>query len=489
MSIYDNIIDAYVESPENDGIAKLLANGINDVCSVEKFAKLEDKLLFRIFGLCVNLTPEVIENIVDKLRKYRDISLKDILKHMSCCEKSLTTFNISKNKLTYDAIKGVLKGQNERISKLEKIYEEMSMQFVKLKKYVTDKIKDDEQRKELDELPENKRKVEFKDSKPSALENYLEEVMRNLSLRLDSYQNNIRTDLKNKSDSFINCVQNIQLQMREMANRFADIQESISSGQDKLVTTEIAKNKSSELKELFTNEAEIRQPSLTELDIPPIYPIVPKRSGVRKYNGTIQARQKRRIVCNKNDLISNSDFESYIRGSEITMHYESPVIKRRHPNDSLSDEFYYENELMHKFVEPVEFKTPPEKPYAYCDDVFECCRTDDIKSLVYLLYHNRHLFFIRKGEMSPIHMAAEHNSYDVCDFLLRCGADPNSGGASGWTPLHWASYNGHVDVAKLLVKYGAKADAKDYIDQTPVMLARSESVAENFTEAPIEKDE
>uniref|UniRef100_A0A7N9AUF9 Poly [ADP-ribose] polymerase n=1 Tax=Mastacembelus armatus TaxID=205130 RepID=A0A7N9AUF9_9TELE len=59
----------------------------------------------------------------------------------------------------------------------------------------------------------------------------------------------------------------------------------------------------------------------------------------------------------------------------------------------------------------------------------------------------------------------------VCELLLRKGANVNAKTKDLLTPLHLASEKGHNDVIKVLVKHEAKVNAMDHLGQTPLHRA------------------
>ncbi|KAI0269607.1 ankyrin repeat-containing domain protein, partial [Russula aff. rugulosa BPL654] len=42
----------------------------------------------------------------------------------------------------------------------------------------------------------------------------------------------------------------------------------------------------------------------------------------------------------------------------------------------------------------------------------------------------------------------------------------------GFTPLHKASASGRIEIVRLLIEHGANVEAKDYLGQTPLDVAR-----------------
>uniref|UniRef100_A0A183VA12 ANK_REP_REGION domain-containing protein n=1 Tax=Toxocara canis TaxID=6265 RepID=A0A183VA12_TOXCA len=77
----------------------------------------------------------------------------------------------------------------------------------------------------------------------------------------------------------------------------------------------------------------------------------------------------------------------------------------------------------------------------------------------------------RANVFNSILIAAAHNRYNVCKYLL--DEVPECIGAidaRGWTALHYAARAGHTDVVRLLVDRGAEISAIDERLRTPLML-------------------
>ncbi|CAF0748330.1 unnamed protein product [Didymodactylos carnosus] len=56
---------------------------------------------------------------------------------------------------------------------------------------------------------------------------------------------------------------------------------------------------------------------------------------------------------------------------------------------------------------------------------------------------------------TPLLMAIERNDYDLSEYLLSRGANPNMSNRDGCYPLHLACYNGRPDIVLLLLSYNA----------------------------------
>jgi ankyrin repeat protein len=63
---------------------------------------------------------------------------------------------------------------------------------------------------------------------------------------------------------------------------------------------------------------------------------------------------------------------------------------------------------------------------------------------------------------TPLHSAADFNSYEAAKLLIENGADVNAENEHGWTPLIEAAYSESREVAKLLLEHGADVDHKGH---------------------------
>lgn len=70
------------------------------------------------------------------------------------------------------------------------------------------------------------------------------------------------------------------------------------------------------------------------------------------------------------------------------------------------------------------------------------------------------------ARMTSLHYAAEGGRVEMVRLLLRCGADLEAKGNSGWTPLTYAVGSGHPAVAELLLERGASVACPGYSGST-----------------------
>jgi ankyrin repeat protein len=72
---------------------------------------------------------------------------------------------------------------------------------------------------------------------------------------------------------------------------------------------------------------------------------------------------------------------------------------------------------------------------------------------------------------TSLHYAASLGHVDLCESLVRYGANPDAQTARLETPLHLAVSRGHPDVVALLLKFHARLDIRDKDGMTPLQQA------------------
>jgi ankyrin repeat protein len=143
-------------------------------------------------------------------------------------------------------------------------------------------------------------------------------------------------------------------------------------------------------------------------------------------------------------------------------------------------------------------------------DFFLACKTGNIQEIENSLKSS---FFNRVGVnkrneegKTALIMAIIDNNYDICEFLIKKGADVNKkdhknrnwtalfyasigknvkilqllidngarineAGNLGMTALHWAAKSGSISACKLLIENGANVNARDEVKRTPLSYA------------------
>lgn len=90
---------------------------------------------------------------------------------------------------------------------------------------------------------------------------------------------------------------------------------------------------------------------------------------------------------------------------------------------------------------------------------------------------------------TPLHYAAANGCYDVCELLLRHGADVNAKNKNGFTPLFEASVRGifkptahkFPKVCELLLAHGADYNAKSHCYGSPLDVAENPDIKDLLT--------
>ena len=113
------------------------------------------------------------------------------------------------------------------------------------------------------------------------------------------------------------------------------------------------------------------------------------------------------------------------------------------------------------------FCTTPTQTVTPCDNLESAIVYNDINCARQLIAGG-HLI-----NDSDLHDAADHNSCQVAQLLIKNGANPNAKDWFDETPLHDAAFRESVETAELLLIKGANVNAKDLSDTTPLHIAAS----------------
>lgn len=81
-----------------------------------------------------------------------------------------------------------------------------------------------------------------------------------------------------------------------------------------------------------------------------------------------------------------------------------------------------------------------------------------------------------KRGLTPLHLAAQGGHYEMCNFLLECGASSIVSSLAVKTPLHLAAQNEKGGVCTLLLDHGASPEVVDRKGKRPVDTANSRVV-------------
>lgn len=72
---------------------------------------------------------------------------------------------------------------------------------------------------------------------------------------------------------------------------------------------------------------------------------------------------------------------------------------------------------------------------------------------------------------TPLIVAVQKRSPEICSVLIEHGADTNMPDEDGWTPLHFAAQNGDDRIVRLLLDHQARVNAQEHDGWTPLHLA------------------
>lgn len=82
----------------------------------------------------------------------------------------------------------------------------------------------------------------------------------------------------------------------------------------------------------------------------------------------------------------------------------------------------------------------------------------------------------RSNNFTPVHAAAMHGHTEICEVLLRDGAQVNiQTDPQKYAPLHSAAFAGHVDTIKLLLANGADRDLLNHRGERAIDTARRQN--------------
>lgn len=86
---------------------------------------------------------------------------------------------------------------------------------------------------------------------------------------------------------------------------------------------------------------------------------------------------------------------------------------------------------------------------------------------------------VRINNFTPLHSAAMQGHADVCEALLRAGADVNvQTNPQGYAPLHSAAFAGHIGAIRVLLAHGADRSLVNYRGERPADTAKRTGQAE-----------
>ena len=76
-----------------------------------------------------------------------------------------------------------------------------------------------------------------------------------------------------------------------------------------------------------------------------------------------------------------------------------------------------------------------------------------------------------KSGATPLMCAVAEGHLEICEMLLKAGADPLAVRRNGWNAMHEAALNGRAVVVKMLLAHKQLLDSKSKTGHTPLMMA------------------
>ena len=94
------------------------------------------------------------------------------------------------------------------------------------------------------------------------------------------------------------------------------------------------------------------------------------------------------------------------------------------------------------------------------------------------LAHKQLIDSKNKVGATPLIMAADNGHLEICEMLLKAGADPLAVREDGWNAMLFAAQNGKSEVVKMLLAYKQLIDSKNKVGATALMCAAEKGYLE-----------
>ncbi|KAH3767937.1 Ser/Thr protein phosphatase [Pelomyxa schiedti] len=103
------------------------------------------------------------------------------------------------------------------------------------------------------------------------------------------------------------------------------------------------------------------------------------------------------------------------------------------------------------------------------------CQLSNYAEMVYHLFEHTScsVNVTDKRGITPLHIAAKRNLFDLFTFLIDHGAIPQSRNIHGNTPLHYCAVHGNSKMAEILLNRGLRPDTENHHGKTPLSIAIS----------------
>ena len=114
-------------------------------------------------------------------------------------------------------------------------------------------------------------------------------------------------------------------------------------------------------------------------------------------------------------------------------------------------------------------------------DHFYCVVVGDLDTLKRLVNQNKKILLEKDDlQRSLLYLAARNGFFNICEFLLKNGANINETQKDGSTPLHGAAFYNQEIIVQLLLEYGAKTNIKNNFNDLASDDARSLVIKNNI---------
>lgn len=129
-----------------------------------------------------------------------------------------------------------------------------------------------------------------------------------------------------------------------------------------------------------------------------------------------------------------------------------------------------------RMVEGENFSPIPENSL----DPFDLIKSENFEKLK-KIWDKNFLNLIDDSGLTLLHWAADRGNFEICEFLLEKGLDPNAKDFEDeQTPLHFGVFCSHFQIVKLLLKFGADPKLKNSDGKTPVEICEDEKIRRLF---------
>ena len=102
------------------------------------------------------------------------------------------------------------------------------------------------------------------------------------------------------------------------------------------------------------------------------------------------------------------------------------------------------------------------------EEIMNILQNNDSDLSLNLNIHNK-----TESGFTPLHVAVEKGSLDMCQMLLEHKADVHARDNKGNTSLHMALSDDHLDISRILLEYNAAVNSRTEDGSTPLLIASS----------------